>query len=135
VGKTHLAISLAIAAAQQGRRVYYGTLGELITGLEEAQAAGKLLHRMKTLTHPALLVVDEIGYLPVSRTGAMLFFQLGCAVTPSCGAISTLPARSTRPPPRLPRSRKKKEGGDQPLNLSPRVRHFSRRKRDIPFLR
>ena len=76
VGKTHLAISLAIAAAQQGRRVYYGTLAELITSLEEAQAAGKLLSRMKTLTHPALLVVDEIGYLPVSRTGAMLFFQL-----------------------------------------------------------
>lgn len=76
VGKTHLAISLAIAAAQSGRRVYYGTLAELITSLEEAQASGKLLHRMKTLTHPALLVVDEIGYLPVSRTGAMLFFQL-----------------------------------------------------------
>ena len=76
VGKTHLAISLAIAAAQSGRRVYYGTLAELITSLEEAQAAGKLLPRMKTLTHPALLVVDEIGYLPVSRTGAMLFFQL-----------------------------------------------------------
>src|SRR3712207_7937325 len=31
---------------------------------------------MKTLTHPALLIVDEIGYLPISRTGAMLFFQL-----------------------------------------------------------
>ena len=76
VGKTHLAIGLAIAAAQSGRRVYYGTLGELITGLEEAHAAGKLLHRMKTLTHPSLLVVDEIGYLPVSRTGAMHFFQL-----------------------------------------------------------
>jgi DNA replication protein DnaC len=76
VGKTHLAISLAIAAAQSGRRVYYGTLGELIMSLEEAQAAGKLTARMKTLTHPALLVVDEIGYLPVSRTGAMLFFQL-----------------------------------------------------------
>ena len=38
VGKTHLAISLAIAAAQSGRRVYYGTLAELITSLEEAQA-------------------------------------------------------------------------------------------------
>ncbi len=76
VGKTHLAIGLAIAAAQSGRRVYYGTLGELISSLEEAQAAGKLMPRMKTLTHPALLVVDEIGYLPVSRTGAMLFFQL-----------------------------------------------------------
>ena len=37
VGKTHLAISLAIAAAQSGRRVYYGTLADLITPLEEAQ--------------------------------------------------------------------------------------------------
>lgn len=76
VGKTHLAISLAIAAAQSGRRVYYGTLADLIASLEEAQAAGKLVQRMKVLTHPAVLVVDEIGYLPISRTGAMLFFQL-----------------------------------------------------------
>jgi DNA replication protein DnaC len=76
VGKTHLAISLAVATAQSGRRVYYGTLADLITSLEEAQQAGHLTHRMKTLGFPALLVVDEIGYLPVSRTGAMLFFQL-----------------------------------------------------------
>jgi DNA replication protein DnaC len=76
VGKTHLAISLAIAAAQSGRRVYYGTLADLITSLEEAQAAGRLHARLKVLTHPALLVVDEIGYLPITRTGAMLFFQL-----------------------------------------------------------
>lgn len=76
VGKTHLAISLAIAAAQHGRRVYYGTLADLIQSLEEAQAAGRLSQRLKTLTHPALLVVDEIGYLPISHTGAMLFYQL-----------------------------------------------------------
>lgn len=76
VGKTHLAISLAIAVAQSGRRVYYGTLADLITSLEEAQAAGRLHQRLKVLTHPALLVVEEIGYLPISRTGAMLFFQL-----------------------------------------------------------
>lgn len=76
VGKTHLAISLAIAAAQHGRRVYYGTLADLIESLEEAKAAGRLTQRLKTLTHPALLVVDEIGYLPISPTGAMLFFQL-----------------------------------------------------------
>jgi len=76
VGKTHLAISLAIAAAQSGRRVYYGTLADLITSLEEAQAAGRLQARLTILTHPALLVVDEIGYLPITRTGAMLFFQL-----------------------------------------------------------
>ena len=69
-------LGLAIAAAQSGRRVYYGTLADLITSLEEAQAAGRLQARLKILTHPAVLVVDEIGYLPISRTGAMLFFQL-----------------------------------------------------------
>ena len=76
VGKTHLAISLAVAAAQSGRRIYYGTLADLIASLEEAQQAGRLAQRMKTLVFPSLLVVDEIGYLPISRTGAMLFFQL-----------------------------------------------------------
>ncbi len=76
VGKSHLAISLAVAAAQKGRRVYYGTLTNLVSSLEEAQAAGTLARRLAVLTHPALLVVDEIGYLPVSRSGAVLFFQL-----------------------------------------------------------
>ena len=76
VGKSHLAISLAIAAAQSGRRVYYGTLADLITSLEEASLAGRLSHRLSTLIFPSVLVVDEIGYLPISRTGAMLFFQL-----------------------------------------------------------
>ena len=76
VGKTHLAISLAIAAAQRGRRVYYGTLIDLITSLEEAQAAGRLARRLAVLTHPSLLVVDEIGYLPINHSGAVLFFQL-----------------------------------------------------------
>ena len=76
VGKTHLAISLAIAAAQSGRRVYYGTLAGLIESLTEAKAAGNLSRRLRVLTHPALLVVDEIGYLPVNQDGAVLFFQL-----------------------------------------------------------
>lgn len=76
VGKTHLAISLAIAAAQSGRRVYYGTLTDLVTSLEEARAAGALKRRLAVLAAPSLMVVDEIGYLPVSPTGATLFFQL-----------------------------------------------------------
>ena len=76
VGKTHLAISLAIAAAESGRRVYYGTLVNLIESLEQARAAGQLARRLRVLSHPALLVVDEIGYLPVNRDGAVLFFQL-----------------------------------------------------------
>ncbi len=76
VGKTHLAISLAVTAAEAGRRVYYGTLAGPIDSLTEAKTAGNLSHRLRVLTHPALLVVDEIGYLPVSQDGAVLFFQL-----------------------------------------------------------
>ncbi len=68
--------SLAVATAERGRRIYYGALADLITSLEEAQAAGRLQQRLKVLTHPALLIVDEIGYVPLSRTGATLFFQL-----------------------------------------------------------
>ena len=75
VGKTHIAISLAIAAAESGRRVYHGTLAGLVESLVEARTAGNLARRLKVLTHPALLV-DEIGYLPVSQDGAVLFFQL-----------------------------------------------------------
>ena len=87
VGKPHLAISLAISAAESGRKIYFGTITDLIYSLEEARAAGRLDRHLKTLTHPALLVVDEIGYLPVSQSGAILFFQLinrryGCASTP-----------------------------------------------------
>ena len=52
VGKTHLAISLAIAAAQSRRRVYYGALADLITSLEEAKTAGQLGLRLKILTYP-----------------------------------------------------------------------------------
>ena len=76
VGKTHLAISLAVAAAESGRRVYYATLADLVVSLEMAQQAGRLTHRLRTLGFPSLMVIDEIGYLPLSRTGAILFFQL-----------------------------------------------------------
>ena len=68
VGKTHLAISLAIAAAEAGRRVYYGTLAGLIDSLTDARAAGALSRRLRVLTHPALLVVDE-QRLPAGQPG------------------------------------------------------------------
>ena len=76
VDKTHLAISLAITAAENGRKIYFGTLTDLVDSLEEAKAAGRLNRRLKTLTHPPLLIVDEIGYLPVTQSGAVVFFQL-----------------------------------------------------------
>jgi DNA replication protein DnaC len=75
VGKTHLAISLAIAAAQSGRRVYYGLGGG--DHVPRGGSGRRPPHQwLKGPTHPAVLIVDEIGYLPISRTGAMLFFQL-----------------------------------------------------------
>ena len=69
VGKTHLAISLAIRAAGRGRRVYDGSL-------QEAETKGQLQRRLRVITDPALLVADPIGYLPMTRNGATLFFQL-----------------------------------------------------------
>lgn len=52
VGKTHLAICLEIAAAESSRRVYYGTLADLIASLEDAQMDGRLAARLKTLVSP-----------------------------------------------------------------------------------
>ena len=66
----------ACATAESGRKVYYGTLPDLIDSLEEAQAARRLTQHLKTLTHPPLPVVDELGYLLVTRSGAIFFFQL-----------------------------------------------------------
>jgi DNA replication protein DnaC len=76
VGKTHLAVSLAIAAVERGRRAYYATLAELVLSLVEAERQGRLRERLAALRQPALLIVDEIGYLPVTTGGANLFFQL-----------------------------------------------------------
>ena len=76
MGKTHLAVSLAIAAAERGKRVYYGTLADLVLRLVEAERQGRLKERLAALRQPSLLIVDEIGYLPVTSNGANLFFQL-----------------------------------------------------------
>ena len=76
VGKTHLAISLAVEAARKGRRVFYGTLYELSQSLAEAERIGRLRERMNFLATASLLVVDEVGYLPIGQNGTNLFFQL-----------------------------------------------------------
>lgn len=53
--------------------MYCGTLVDLISSLEEAQATAQLTRRLAVLTDPSLLVVDEIGYLPTSQVGAVLY--------------------------------------------------------------
>ncbi len=75
-GKTHLAIALAVEAVQAGRSVYFTTLAELVGSLAKAEPEGTLRERIGLLCRPQLLVVDEIGYLPVASDGGNLFFQL-----------------------------------------------------------
>jgi DNA replication protein DnaC len=75
-GKTHLAIALGVEAVKAGRSVYFCTLAELITSLARAEREGSLRERIRFLCRPQLLIVDEIGYLPVVPGGGNLFFQL-----------------------------------------------------------
>ncbi len=75
-GKTHLATALGVAAVKAGKRVYRITLAELIDNLIQAERAGRLQVKMRSYLHPSLLIIDEIGFLPISPGGASLFFQL-----------------------------------------------------------
>jgi DNA replication protein DnaC len=76
VGKTHLAVSLALKAIEAGYRVLFTKAASLIDKLTKAHAEGRLEDKLKLYTAPRLLIIDEIGYLPIDRVGANLFFQL-----------------------------------------------------------
>jgi len=76
VGKTHLAISLAIKAIQAGYRVLFSSAQNLLTNLSKAHQEGRLEEKLKQYGMAKLLVIDEIGYIPIERSGANLFFQL-----------------------------------------------------------
>ena len=75
-GKSHLATALGVAAVKAGRTVYRATLAELIEALSQAERSGRLPEKIRFYSRAALLIVDEIGYLPITRGGANLFFQL-----------------------------------------------------------
>jgi DNA replication protein DnaC len=76
VGKTHLAVGLGLKAIERGYRVLFTTATTMIATLTKALTEGRLDEKLKLYTVPRLLIVDEIGYLPIDRTGANLFFQL-----------------------------------------------------------
>ena len=76
VGKSHLAVGLGLKAIGCGYRVLFSTAAALIATLTKALAEGRLEEKLKLYTVPRLLVIDEIGYLPIERQGANLFFQL-----------------------------------------------------------
>jgi DNA replication protein DnaC len=76
VGKTHLAVGLGLKAIECGYRVLFTTAAGMITTLTKALAEGRLEEKLKLYTVPRLLLIDEIGYLPIDQSGANLFFQL-----------------------------------------------------------
>lgn len=76
VGKTHLAVALGVKAVEAGHRVLFLTLDTLLGKLKKAREENRLERQLQQWVYPKLLVLDEIGYLPLSREDASLLFRL-----------------------------------------------------------
>lgn len=76
VGKTHLSVALAEAAIQSGFGAYFMTAHDLVNDLGRAYREGRLDRRMRVYLAPKVLIIDEMGYLPMDDLGATIFFQL-----------------------------------------------------------
>ena len=75
-GKSHLSVALGVEAIKAGRSVHFLTLADLVSALARAEREGTLREKIRFYCRFALLIVDEIGYLPVVAGGGNLFFQL-----------------------------------------------------------
>ena len=76
ITETHLASALGYEACLKGHFVYFTTAIDVINTLSAAQARGMLKQELKKYTKPDLLVLDELGYLPIDKAGADLLFQI-----------------------------------------------------------
>jgi len=76
LGKTHLATALGYAACQQGMSVLFANAIDVVNTLSSAQLKGTLKSELRRYTTPMLLVLDEVGYLPIDQHGADLLFQV-----------------------------------------------------------
>lgn len=76
VGKTHLAVALTLEAIHAGFSAQFITVQDLVSDLGRAARENRLERRLRNFITPKILVVDEIGYLPLDEVGATLFFQL-----------------------------------------------------------
>ena len=76
VGKTHLATALGHAACLSGHNALFTTAIDVINSLAAAKAAQRLQAELKKYTRPSLLILDELGYLPIDKAGADLLFQV-----------------------------------------------------------
>ena len=88
-GKSHLAIALGVEAVRAGKSVYMATLAEMVDSMRRAEREGRLAERVRYLARHSVLIVDEIGYLPVGSGGGNLFFQLVNACYERCAMIMT----------------------------------------------
>ncbi len=75
-GKTHIALGLGLAACQKGRKVRFTTAAALVHELIEARDEKRLQRLQKLLTSQDLLIIDELGFVPLSKTGAELLFEV-----------------------------------------------------------
>jgi DNA replication protein DnaC len=76
LGKTHLASALAYAACLKGHSVLFATAIDVINTLTAAKASGRMKQELKKYIRPALLILDELGFLPIDKAGADLLFQI-----------------------------------------------------------
>jgi len=76
LGKTHLAIALGYAACLKGHSVLFTTAIDVINSMSAAKAAGRLKTELKRYLRPEILILDELGYLPIDKHGANLLFQV-----------------------------------------------------------
>ncbi len=94
-GKTHLALALGYQACLQGIKTLFTTAMNLINHLCASLADHSFLKAMKAFTSPRLLVIDELGYLPVDKQGAELLFQV-ISNRYECGSIVITTNRAFR---------------------------------------
>ncbi len=76
VGKTHITLGLGLAACQRGVKTRFATAAAIVHELIEARDEKRLLRLQKQLAGCELLIIDELGFVPLSRTGAELLFEL-----------------------------------------------------------
>lgn len=76
VGKTHLATGLGVKACQTGYKVLFTTLNDMVSVMMASMADNSFASKLRTFVQPSLLIIDEVGYLPVSKEGANFLFQV-----------------------------------------------------------
>ena len=100
LGKTHLATALGYAACLEGYPVLFSTAVDMINTLSAAQGDHRLKAELKRYTSPRLLVLDEVGYLPIDKQGADLLFQV-ISARYECGSIVLTTNKTFKPWPSI----------------------------------